>query len=492
MKADGKKIFVTRLSAFFVLLFALIGGQMGQMGLAQAEDSHTPLEPIECPGERAEGENAACFILHVPADWNDISNRTMELPVMRYAPLGKAATKPPLLVLAGGPGQSAILLEKQLTSNLKAFRQDRELILMDQRGTGPLADKLRCKDALGEEQQILIPALSTCVKQAEQDGHPRSDYSTAFAVQDYRALRYALKIDTWAILATSYGARVAQGLIGVDEKGIDRILFNGPLFVGSSLFDWDPSVKVEDALDLCNEQDACRSSYPNLYWDMERIPFAISKVKLPEDDPLPVSIQANLYRKRLQSLLARHRVGEVPADIEKTLASLDEAQEKGTVWIPPSPLSQNMKGIGLMMHFSILCAEEIARFADQAPRDMAQPLRVLFYRVACKHLDAISDHGIKLAKDWNKAKPTKKPILIFNGALDTIVNSAAVAETQALYPNSAHFTVPYAGHDILSQVPCAREMMAKFLDGAKPGEIKDLCATRPPIDFELPEAPASN
>ena len=129
---------------------------------------------------------------------------------------------------------------------------------------------------------------------------------------------------------------------------------------------------------------------------------------------------------------------------------------------------------------------------DQAPRDMAQPLRVLFYRVACKHLDAISDHGIKLAKDWNKAKPTKKPILIFNGALDTIVNSAAVAETQALYPNSAHFTVPYAGHDILSQVPCAREMMAEFLDGAKPGEIKDLCAARPPIAFELPEAPASN
>ena len=251
MKADGKKIFVTRLSAFFVLLFALIGGQMGQMGLAQAEDSHTPLEPIEsAPVNGLKARMPPASSCMFPQTGMTFQTAPMELPVMRYAPLGKAATKPPLLVLAGGPGQSAILLEKQLTSNLKAFRQDRELILMDQRGTGPLADKLRCKDALGEEQQILIPALSTCVKQAEQDGHPRSDYSTAFAVQDYRALRYALKIDTWAILATSYGARVAQGLIGVDEKGIDRILFNGPLFVGSSLFDWDPSVKVEDALDL--------------------------------------------------------------------------------------------------------------------------------------------------------------------------------------------------------------------------------------------------
>lgn len=489
MKADRIKIVFKHLSAFLLLGACLLWGLQSPV---QAEDSHTPLEPIDCPGERIEGEHAACFILHVPADWNDISNRTMELPVMRFAPLGAAATKPPLLVLAGGPGQSAIFLEKQLSSNLKAFRQDRELILMDQRGTGPLADQLRCEDALRDEQQILIPELAACVKQAERDGHLRSDYSTAFAVQDYRALRYALKIDKWAILATSYGARVAQGLIDKDEKGIDRILFNGPLFVGTVFLDWNPYSRVEAALDLCNEQDGCRTNFPNLYWDMERIPFAIHNVKLPQDDPLPASIHANLYRKRLQSLLARHRVGEVPSDIEKTLASLDEAQEKDAVWAPPSPLPQNMKGIGLMVHFSILCAEEIDRLADQAPQDLAQPLRVLFYRAACKELDAVSDHGISLAKNWDKAKPTKKPILIFNGALDTIVNPDAVEKTEALYANASRFTVPYAGHDILSRVPCAREMMAQFLDGAKPDAVKDLCATRPPIAFEGPTAPTSN
>ena len=483
MKADRIARMLKSLSAFLVLVGLFFGVSIGA---TQAEDSHTPLQPIDCPGERTEGEYAACFLLHVPADWNDISNRTMELPVMRYAPLGDKATKPPLLVLVGGPGQSAILLERQLGNNLKAFRQDRELILMDQRGTGPLAEELRCAEALNEDQQILIPELGKCVQQAEEQGWIRSDYSTSFAVQDYRALRYALKIDKWAIFASSYGARVAQGLIDVDEKGIDRIVFNGPLFLGTSFFDWDPYSRVEAALELCNDLEACRESYPNLYWDIQRIPFEINKVKLPDDDPLPAGIYANLYRKRLQSLLARHRVKDVPADIIKTLNSLDASLTEDTIWTPPSPLPQKMKGIGLMMHFSILCAEEIDRLSDQRPQDLKQPLRMMFYRLACAEIDKVSDHPIKLSKGWHKAKTSQKPMLIFNGALDTIVNPDAAANTQKLYRNAALFTVPYAGHDILSRIACAREMMADFLDGSKPGQITNLCASRPSPVFAQP------
>jgi hypothetical protein len=94
-------------------------------GPARAEDSHTPLEPIECPGKRAKGDQATCFILHLPADWTDISGRSVEVPVMRFAPLRpEGPQKKPLLVLMGGPGQSAIWLEKALAGNLRPFRGD--------------------------------------------------------------------------------------------------------------------------------------------------------------------------------------------------------------------------------------------------------------------------------------------------------------------------------------------------------------------------------
>ena len=481
MTADRSMISIKSLSAFLLLAALMLFADLGPV---RADDTHTPLEPIPCPGERAKGEAAACFILHVPADWTDLSNRSMELPVMRYAPLGDKATKPPLLVLAGGPGQSVIRLERTLANNLKTFRQDRELILMDQRGTGPLADHLLCADALRNDQQVLIPALADCIGKAEADGFPQSDYSTAFAVQDYRALRYALKIDQWAILASSYGARVAQGLIAVDEKGIDRIVFNGPLFKGTAFFDWQPKSKVESALDLCNEQDACRAAFPNLYWDFERIPFEIRKVKQTKEESLPAGLLVNLYRKRLQALLARHRLDEVPADITATLDSLLTAQAEDTIWVPPSPLPQKMRGIGLMMHFAILCAEEIDRLSDQEPRDLAQPYRVMFYRAACKAIRDQSQNGVALDDTWSKARKSAKPILIFHGVLDTIVNPDATKKALALYQNASLIFVANAGHDIVSNIACAREVMAHFLDGAAPHALDNLCADQEAVRFK--------
>ena len=477
-----KKHFAHLVSAFFIVMTCL----MGTFTSAWADDTHTPLEPIDCPGTRGEGEYAVCFILHVPSDWGDISNRSMELPVMRFAPLGEKATKPPLLLLAGGPGQSAIRLEKHIAKNLKQFRQDRELILMDQRGTGPFADAVRCSEAIGEKDQISADEIAHCIKQAEDQGLFLSDYRTDFAVQDYRALRYALKIEKWAIIANSYGARVAQGLIDVDDKGIERVIFNGPLFIGTRFFDWNPGDKVEKVVEICNELDACREMFPNLYWDYQRLPFAMRGVKL-DADALPAVIQPMLYRNRLQALLARHRLIDVPDDIEKTSRSLQQALENDAIWTPPSPMPQSMRGIGLLMHFAIICAEDIKPFEDRLLSDLDQPLQVAFYRSVCERIEEETDQIVKLKDGWDQAKTSQKPILIINGEFDTIVDPSAAEATLPLYPNAKLVTVPYLGHDQVSQVPCSRQIAFDFLQGASVTDLDVSCIETIHPNFRAPK-----
>ena len=482
MKAGKDKWIIRFLSAFLCLFILVVMGA----GNLRAEDTHTPLEPVSCPGKGGEGEVVECYILHVPSDWNDIANRPMELPVMRFAPLGGKASKPPLLILGGGPGQSVIHLQKQIASNLKLFREDRELVLMDQRGTGPLAEDVQCQEAVGEDDTISIDKLVDCAREAEKGQHYLSDYSTDFAAEDYHALRNALHIDQWAVMATSYGARVAQALVRRDEKGIERIVFNGPLFISTRFFDWNPFAKVESTIELCNEQDTCRSVYPDLYWDFQRLPFEMRKVKL-ANEKLPAAIYIFLYRNRLQALLARHRIADVPADIVKTARSVAEAIREDKVWTPPPPLAPSMKGIGLLMHFAILCAEDIAPLDGKTFNELDQPLQVSYYRSACQRLTEVSRHTIKLGKGWDQAARTSKPILILNGEYDTIVDSEASGQVLSLYPNGRWIEVPFMGHDQVSRVACARQITESFLSGTAPGKLKNHCMITSELAFHGPD-----
>ncbi|WP_319567174.1 alpha/beta hydrolase [Cohaesibacter marisflavi] len=452
---------------------------------ALAEDSHVPLEPIDCPAEASEGQDVVCFLFHVPSDWNDIANRPMELPVMRFAPLGPEASKPPLLILAGGPGQSAITLQKNIVKNLQYLREDREIILMDQRGTGPLAEDMLCPEALGEGEAIDVDALVACVKTADADGVRLSDYRTAFAVEDYRALRYALRIGKWAIIASSYGARVAQGLVRRDNEGIDRILFNGPLFLATRLFDWKPEGKIDDLIDACNEDDDCRNAFPDLYWDYQRLPFAMRKVKLAEDAVYPAEAQPYFYQNRLNALLARNKAALVPADIAATVTSVDKALAEDAIWTPPDPLPQSMKRISLLMHFAVACAEEIAPLADQSEIDFQQPLTMRFYRKACDRIAEVTSHTVKLEKGWDKASKTARPTLILNGAFDTIVYPDAVADSLPFFTDASWVTLPFGGHDVLSVNPCARTLAGAFLAGTEPEKLDTACAQNADLSFLL-------
>lgn len=490
------------------LLAFFFAGLLSATGLATpsalADDSHTPLEPLDCPGELPEGEAAICFIFHLPADWNDLSGRSVEVPVMRFAPTGNLdeaakANKPPLLVILGGPGQSAIYLRHVMLKRLAPLRVDRELILMDQRGTGPLNLELACEDALDDGDKVDIEKVVQCAERAKAEGINFADYTTEATARDYRALRYALKIDRWDVIATSYGARVAQKLLVHDEKGTNRLVLNSPHFLHSLLIDWDPFPLVEKVMEQCNEDEVCRNSYPSLYWDFQALRFDIAKVELSEKtlslikegkeaaEELGPDGKADyirglvylLYRQRLQSLLARHRPGEVPHDIWTTMISLQKALQTETAWSPPKPLTSSSKKISQLVHYTIFCQEDGTRMKAKGWDAIAQPLYAHFYKAICTKLD-----GPKLKAGWDKIKKSKTPILILSGDLDTVVDPESSEKVLKSYPNATWLRFPSSGHDVPAHNLCARQIMWDFLNGKK---LETNCIGKTPMIFLRPD-----
>jgi pimeloyl-ACP methyl ester carboxylesterase len=133
----------------------------------------------------------------------------------------------PIVYLQGGPGASARLHTDGIKSWLNWMRYsntERDLILIDTRGTGRSKPALVCGEynqfnqqllrqniALGDELAQGYDVAAQCFASSAQ-ANPQLDYrnfSTQKSAQDVRALMAQLDYQKWNILGVSYGTRLA-------------------------------------------------------------------------------------------------------------------------------------------------------------------------------------------------------------------------------------------------------------------------------------------
>ena len=155
--------------------------------------------------------SASCGHLSVAENPAAPQGRTVELFVARVAARSPNPRPDPFTILAGGPGQSAIDLYTILAPAFSFIRRDRDILLVDQRGTGR-SHPLDCPAGPGvdletAERSVLLELINRCLSTLEND--PRF-FTTSVAVRDLDQVRAALGIPTWNLYGVSYGTRVAQ------------------------------------------------------------------------------------------------------------------------------------------------------------------------------------------------------------------------------------------------------------------------------------------
>jgi len=120
----------------------------------------------------------------------------------------------PVVFFAGGPGQSALELAGPVSRLLARFTNRRDIVLIDQRGTGRSAP-LVCDDsppgrALAEsaDPERQLAELRACRERLQR--LPWGDlrqYTTPIAVQDADAVRSASSVSTSSALRMARGSR---------------------------------------------------------------------------------------------------------------------------------------------------------------------------------------------------------------------------------------------------------------------------------------------
>ncbi len=480
------------------------------VGLAIAGLSSSPAHAAE-PGAflkpcRVEGVSTEvqCGRVQRPLDPAQPQGRQIEVHVVVVPALARNKLPDPVLLLAGGPGQSAIALTGSVLPRLSRLNYRRDLVFIDQRGTGRSAP-LQCRDEMpltlkeALEPQARERAMDACREQLK--ALPHGDlrfYTTTIAMQDMDAVREALGVSQWNLIGASYGTRAALEYERQFPNRVRRAVIDGvapPDMALPASFSRDGQAALEAVFTACDTDPACKARYPSLRDDWQALLKSL---------PRPVTMRHPLTGQSEQVTLTRESLVNAvrpPLYVPALAAALPAAIHDATQgrFDGLGALAGQLGGgsrstrLAAGMHFSVVCAEDLPRLAqstDAPGADFGVTDRNLYTQVC---------------KDWPRGNvpaafydipPAKTPVLVLSGGADPVTpprHGARVAER--LGANARHVVVPQAGHGVGLTLGCMRDVVSRFIDAAEDAQalkVEADCAARiprPPVF--LPPDPAS-
>jgi pimeloyl-ACP methyl ester carboxylesterase len=258
----------------FILLVLTLGcnHSEGQEINARFEISEAP------PVKVKEGQAFTFGYLQVPENRNKANSNTIQLPVYIFKSRSKTPKPDPVIYLVGGPGSSIMGAVPYM--NYYQYLDDRDFILLEQRGTTYAQPHLACPEWAEAVFQSRLPGRTdeqsdSLFRQAALDCRDRllgegvdlNGYNTREIAADVEALRQALGIEQYNLLTLSYGTKIAQTLLRDYPEGIRSVVMDSPLplevnydeeSVGNLLESWELIFRD------CENDPECKKAFPNL------------------------------------------------------------------------------------------------------------------------------------------------------------------------------------------------------------------------------------
>jgi pimeloyl-ACP methyl ester carboxylesterase len=430
-----------------------------------------PLELRPCKLRGVEHE-ALCGSLRRALDVQQPQGTQIELHFAVLPALARRKQPDPVFFIAGGPGQSAIALAGPVARMLGRLAQRRDIVLVDQRGTGRSAP-LDCEPA-GVQQPLFEAAdtarqlqrARTCL--ARLQALPHGDlrqYTTAIAMADLDAVRQALGAERINLVAASYGTRAALEYARQYPQRVRRMLLDGvvpPDMMLPQAAAIDAQAAFDALLAACAADADCRARHPRLQdaWTalLAALPLRLSlehphtgrsEQGLLTQDMLLALVRAALYAPISSSALP----AAIDAAAQGRFAPLLGLASVLSAGSGPAAVAQGM-------HFSVLCSEDVAPDAA-APAGGFGRAAAQLYREVC----AFWPRGTP-PEGFRRMPPAPAPTLLLSGGLDPATpprHGERVAG--ALGAQARHEVVPHAGHGVLA-LPCMRDVAWRFIDAA--------------------------
>lgn len=435
---------------------------------------------------------ARCGSLTVHEDRAAGDGRTIDLNIVVIPAVSDNPEPDPLFFLAGGPGQAATALAGPMLPLLADVRRNRDLVFVDQRGTGG-SGRLTCaffenevdEEELGESLQVDtldLDELRKCLAEIEAAADPRR-YTTPAAMDDLDAVRAALGYETINLYGGSYGTRAGLVYMRRHPERVRAAVLDGLAPVSMAL----PSTVNADAhraLDRlfadCAADAGCREAFPDLPQTFARViaaleanPRTLDTTHPRTGEPFELTLTAGSFAGVLRGVLYAPTIASL---VPYTVARAAEG-DFGPYLAQMVTMTDVGEALDLGLFLSVVCAEDVPQLADGAAGRLAAD-------------GILGRHMIELTVDactvWPAAdlpagyfEPVRSDAstLLLSGDLDPVTPPRWGEDVLAGLSNARHLVAPGAGHGVVAR-GCADELVAEFIEKGSHADLDASCLER--------------
>ncbi len=427
---------------------------------------------------------ARCAMMEVPEDHSKPDGAKIKIHVALLPALTRFPEKDAVFFFAGGPGQAASDIGF-LVNSLFTLRRNRDIVLVDQRGTGR-SKTLSCDSGTLEPEKLkpremIVDGFNTTTARIEQElakcvatltgnaaTHKTDDY-----IADLELVRKALGYPTINIWGGSYGSRVSLRYMKLHPASIRTSVIDGVApttlrLPNDALMNSD--AQLRGLVAACAAQPECAKAFPTLEADLDSLlrnlksnPRIVTIAHPADGKPFQATITDLSFATLLWPTLyipetARmvpYLVAQANADNFAPFAAMMSANSSGG---PTTSITQRI---------AVTCAEDML---GQTPlkSDRFGAVSEMFFGF-CKGFP----HG-RVEPSFFEPTTSAIPTLVLSGSLDPVTPPSQGELAAKTLSNSKQVVVEGMGH-IVSPHTCVRRLIRKLVETGSTAETKDEC-----------------
>lgn len=453
-------------------------------------------------------DRVTCGTLFVPENRAAGNNTPIELAVAILSASNGSPASDPVIYLEGGPGGAPLLAVEEFLEH--PININRDLILIDQRGTGFSQPSLNCWEM--EEGESDDP-LGDCYQRLQDEGVDLNGYNSVESAADINDLITTLDYEEVNLWGISYGTRLSLTVMRYYPDRIRSVVIDSvfpPEVNGTEQSAEDTINAFAYFFTACANDAACSAAYPDLeatfyemigrfnnepptffYFDGEEeyelelfgddilasmfqtlyvseaipmLPYGITLLSESTDDfdlTDGYDIMQGFYTPETWEGLGFDE--DMPETVMESDAVLDYLDEFGDI--------SDSEG----MFTSVNCADEIGfedEFGAYDAAEAAQDEIVDFLLAAadapffdCEIWAVSSSPDVE-----NTRVQSDIPTLLISGGFDPVTPPSFGDSALMGLPNGLHVVFPFGGHSETGSPGCAADIAAAYLDspGAEP------------------------
>jgi pimeloyl-ACP methyl ester carboxylesterase len=383
-----------------------------------------------------QGIDARCGTFVVPENRTKPNGHTIGLQVVVLPAFSRPARADAITYLAGGPGAAATDEAANLSRQLSVLHLYRDILLVDQRGTG----------------------------RSSPDGGDVTQYGTRMAMDDLDAVRAALGYRQLDVVGSSYGATAAQIYLKLHPSSVRTLILSGATAIDVPFFD-RYAVNAQRALDqlanLCASDPGCRNAFPG--WERQFGELVKAWNAEPEHGMTGDQLASIVHVMLLDGTKAVSIPLVVSSAAKGDYGPLEDA-DSGDLDVELNLMSE-----------SIWCNEPWAGLDAKGPWgtdfDSYTTARIAAFRQACS---SIPKRGEPRSL-WRLPASSRVPVLALVGGADPQDPVENLSDLKRHFPDSRTMIFPHVGHSF-GLGGCLYLTLADFVDrGTTKGLDTTLC-----------------